>query len=71
VKMAAMLRESNHKLQIRNPTLEIRSSKQIQMIKKHKIPNKPVSGFDFWISDLTVLVCFGPRGRFRASDFGF
>ena len=47
--------------------LEIRNSKQIQMIKKHKIPNRLVSAFDFWISDLTGSVCFG----FRASDFGF
>jgi hypothetical protein len=46
---------------------ETRNSKQIQMIKKHKIPNRLVSDFDFWISDLTVSICFG----FRASDFGF
>jgi hypothetical protein len=30
--------------------LEIRNSKQIQMIKKYKILNKLVSDFDFWIS---------------------
>jgi len=35
------------------------------MLKKHKILNKLVSDFDFWISDLSVSVCFG----FRASDF--
>ena len=29
--------------------LEIRNSKQIQMIKKHKIPIGRVSDFDFWI----------------------
>jgi len=51
----------------KNSKLEIRNSKQIQMIKKHKIPNKLVTDFDFWISDLSAAVCFG----FRASDFGF
>ncbi len=28
--------------------LTSRNSKQIQMIKKHKIPNKIVLDFDFW-----------------------
>jgi len=51
----------------KNSKLEIRSSKQIQIIKKHKISNKLVSDFNFWISNLSVSVCFG----FRASDFGF
>jgi hypothetical protein len=49
----------------KNLKLEIRNSKQIQMIKGHKIPNKLLSDFDFWISDLRAEVCFG----FRASDF--
>jgi hypothetical protein len=34
--------------------LEIRNSKQIQMIKKQKIPNQLISDFDFWISDLNA-----------------
>ena len=42
--------------------LEIRNSKQIQMIKKHKFQT---GAFRISISDLTI--CFG----FRASDFGF
>jgi len=33
---------------------KIRNSKQIQMIKKQKIPNQLVSDFSFWISDLSV-----------------
>jgi hypothetical protein len=60
-----------------------RNSKQIQMIKKHKIQNKLVSDCDFWIADLNVSVCFGFRPirlplrvvvsqvEPRASDFGF
>jgi len=34
---------------IKNSKLEIRNSKQIQMIKKQKIPNNFVLNFDFWI----------------------
>jgi len=33
-----------------NSKLEIRNSKQIQMIKKQKIPNKLISDFNFLIS---------------------
>ncbi len=32
-----------------NSKLEFRNSKQIQMIKKQKIPNNFVLDFDFWI----------------------
>ncbi len=35
--------------EITNSKLEIRNSKQIQMIKKHKIPENFVLDFDFWI----------------------
>jgi hypothetical protein len=31
-----------------NSKLEIRNSKQIRMVKKHKILNEPVSDFDVW-----------------------
>jgi len=51
--------------------LETRNPKQIQMIKKRKILNKFVPDLEFWISYLNVSVCFGPRGCFRYSDFGF
>jgi len=37
------------------------------MIKKKKIPNKPVSDFDISLSALGDFVCFG----FRYSDFEF
>jgi len=33
--------------------------------KYQKFQTSPLPDFDFWISDLSVLVCFGPRGRFR------
>jgi len=39
------------------------------MIKKRKIPNEPVSDFEFGNLDLDI--CFGPRGFFRYSEFGF
>jgi len=51
----------------KNSKLEIRNPKQIQMIKKQKIPNKLVSGFRFLDFGFDCFVCFG----FRASDFGF
>jgi len=35
--------------EITNSKLEFRNSKQIQMIKKHKIPANFVLDFDFWI----------------------
>ena len=41
--------------------------KQIQMIKKQKIPNKLVSDSDFWISDLTVSFV----SDFVLQDFGY
>jgi hypothetical protein len=47
-----------------NSKLEIRNSKQFQMVKNQKLPNKPVS--DFRNLDLRLWVCFG----FRYSDFG-
>jgi hypothetical protein len=37
-----------------NTKLEIRNSKQIQMVKKQKISNTLISDFYFWISDLTA-----------------
>ncbi len=37
------------RLEIKNSKLEIRNSKQIQMIKKRKIPNNLVLDFDFEI----------------------
>ena len=41
---------------IANPKLEIRNSKQFQMIKNQKVPNKPVSDFDIRISDFVSLL---------------
>jgi hypothetical protein len=38
----------------KNSKLETRNAKQIQMIKKQKIPNQLVSDFSFCISDLSV-----------------
>jgi len=56
---------------------EARSSKQIQNDEKQNKYNAP-NGKDrihcFGFSDfefILAVVCFGPRGRFRASDFGF
>ena len=46
---------------VKSTNLEIRNSKQIQMIKSRKIPNKLVLDFGF-----KYFVCFG----FRDSDFG-
>ena len=48
-------------LRQKNPKLEIRNLKQIQMIKTHEILNKLVSDFDFLISGF---------GLFRISSFG-
>ncbi len=45
--------------------IEIRTSKQIRMIKTHTLPNNLV--LDFNILDLRVSVCF----EFRASEFVF
>jgi len=50
---------------------ESRNPKQIQMIGKHKIPNRLVSNFAFRFLDLSFSDCFGPRGFFGASDFEF
>jgi hypothetical protein len=44
------------------------------MTKKLNVPNNPDSDSSFWIFrslDYFGRVCFGPRGFFRASDFGF
>jgi hypothetical protein len=38
---------------IRNSKLEIRNSKQFQMIKNQKVPNEPVLDFAIRISDLS------------------
>ena len=51
----------------KNSKLEIRNSKQIQMIKKYKISNNLVSDFRFLDFGSECFVCFG----FRYSDFGF
>ena len=48
-----------------NSKLEIRNSKQIQMIKLYIFPNNLVLDFD--VLDLADLVCL----RFRTSNFGF
>jgi hypothetical protein len=59
------------------PQTEARSSKQIQNDEKQNKYNAP-NGKDrihcFGFSDFEFIlaaVCFGPRGFFRASDFGF
>ena len=58
-----------------NSKHEIRNPKQIQNDgNKYNVPNKLKSDSRFWIFRvLTYLapVCLGPRGFFRASDFGF
>jgi hypothetical protein len=59
------------------PRTEARSSKQIQNGEKQNNYNAP-NGTDrihcFGFSDFEFIlapVCFGPRGFFRASNFGF
>ena len=59
------------------PRTEARSSKQIQNNEKQNNYNAP-NGTDrihcFGFSDFEFIlasVCFGPRGCFRASNFGF
>ncbi len=50
---------------ITNSKLEIRNSKQIQIIKKHKIPNNLVLDLDFWICVFRFVSDF----ELRNSDF--
>jgi hypothetical protein len=75
---------TNSKHEIRNPKQIRNDEKQLQCSKQVG-PNsafwifrildlfdcKFVSDFDIRISDLASWNCFGPRGRFGASDFGF
>jgi hypothetical protein len=73
----SLLRSSDEPLEAPNSKFEIPNSKQIQMIKKHKMRNKfikdfgilfaPVSDLGIRNSNLSFLVCF----IFRYSDFGF
>jgi hypothetical protein len=51
-----------------NSKLEIRNTKQIQMIEKHKIPNQLPSDSVFWIFPIGDLFAFS---LFRIWIFGF
>jgi len=52
---------------MKNSNVEIRNSKQIQMIKKQKNSKPAHFGFRFLDFGFDCFICFG----FRASDFGF
>ena len=59
----AKCRSNSVRISGSNSKHEIRNSKQIQMIKRHKIPNKFVSDFDIRVSGLRFvrISCFGFR----------
>jgi hypothetical protein len=54
---------------LRNKKPEARNSKQIQMIKNQKVPNKPVSNFDVGISAFRFDWVRGASFDIRISEF--
>jgi hypothetical protein len=55
----------------RGPKFETNSKQEIQ--NKYNVPNRRdrIRRFGFSEFEIFGCVCFGPRGLFRYSDFGF